>query len=161
MSAQHHLAAGDQLDRDRYAREQVLNSTIIGADISKGWEEYLENFYAFYADDVEVTAGTETAPIRGKERIRALLLYFLAPLHLMVEIGGLAIDIRESPIHGDAADETHSAWENGYIRNWTPSSSRNLTDPSRFQPQPRLPSVGMAFTLSSSRDSRPSALTSG
>jgi len=28
----------------------------------------------------------------------------------MVEIGGLAINVRESPIHGDAADETHSAW---------------------------------------------------
>ena len=52
-------------------------------------------------------------------------------------------------------------WENGYTRNWTPSSSHNLTDPSRFQPQPRLPSVGRAFTLSSFRDSRPSALTSG
>jgi hypothetical protein len=28
----------------------------------------------------------------------------------MAEIGGLSIRIRESPIHGDAADETHSAW---------------------------------------------------
>jgi hypothetical protein len=28
----------------------------------------------------------------------------------MAEIGGLSIHIRESPIHGDAADETHSAW---------------------------------------------------
>src|SRR5712691_5122537 len=31
-------------------------------------------------------------------------------------------------------------WESGYTRNWTPSSSRNPTDPSRFQPPPRLPS---------------------
>ena len=53
---------------------------------------------------------TETGLIRGRERIRALLFNFLAPLHVMVEIGGLAIDVRESPIHGDAADETHSAW---------------------------------------------------
>jgi hypothetical protein len=28
----------------------------------------------------------------------------------MAEIGGLSIQIRESPIHGDAAGETHSAW---------------------------------------------------
>ena len=28
----------------------------------------------------------------------------------MAEIGGLSIQIRESPIHGDTADETHSAW---------------------------------------------------
>jgi len=88
----------------------VLKSAIIAADIGRGWEEYLEIFYAFYDDNVEVTVDPETAPIRGKERIRALLFNFLAPLHVMVEIGGLAIHVRESPIHGDAADETHSAW---------------------------------------------------
>jgi hypothetical protein len=110
MSAQHHFAPGDHWDRDLCARERVLNSAIIAADISTGWEDYLEIFDAFYAGDVEVTADTETGPIRGKERIRALLFNFLAPLHVMVEIGGLSIRIRESPIHGDAADETHSAW---------------------------------------------------
>src|SRR6266852_2887108 len=110
MSAQHQFAPGYQLDRDLYARERVLNSAIIAADISSGWEEYLEIFDAFYADGVEVTAGTETGPIRGKERIRALLFNFLAPLHVMVEIGGLAIHVRECQIHGYAADETHSAW---------------------------------------------------
>src|SRR6266481_3884517 len=110
MSVQHHIAPGDQWDRDLYARERVLNSAIIAADISRGWEEYLEIFDAFYADDVEVTSDTETGPIRGKQRTRALLFNFLAPLHVMAEIGGLSIQIRQSPIHGDAADETHSAW---------------------------------------------------
>jgi hypothetical protein len=110
MSAQQYLNPGDQSDRDLYARERVLNSAIIAADISSGWEEYLEIFDSFYADDVEVTTDTETGPIRGKERIRALLFNFLAPLHVMVEIGGLTIDVRETPIHGDAPDETHSAW---------------------------------------------------
>jgi hypothetical protein len=28
----------------------------------------------------------------------------------MAEIGGVSIQIQESPIHGDTADETHSAW---------------------------------------------------
>jgi hypothetical protein len=92
MSAQHHFAPSDHRDRDLYARERVLNSAIIAADIGRGWEEYLEIVDAFYAGD------------------RALLFNFLAPLHVMVEIGGLAIDVRESPIHGDAAHETHSAW---------------------------------------------------
>ncbi len=73
MIAQHHFAPGDQWDRDLYARERVLNSAIIAADISRGWEEYPEIFDAFYADDVEVTGDTETGPIRGRERIRALL----------------------------------------------------------------------------------------
>jgi hypothetical protein len=110
MSAQHHFAFGDHRDRDLYARERVLNSAIIAADIGRGWEEYLEIFDAFYADEVEVTTDTETGPIGGRKRIRALLFNFLAPLHVMVEIGGLAIDVRESPIHGDTPDETHSAW---------------------------------------------------
>jgi hypothetical protein len=110
MSAQHHFAPGDHRDRDPYARERLLNSAIIAADIGRGWEEYLEIFDAFYADDVEVTTDIETGTIRGKERIRALLFNFLAPLHVMVEIGGLAIDVRESPIHGDMPDELHSAW---------------------------------------------------
>jgi hypothetical protein len=115
MSAQHHFAPGDQGDRDLYARERVLNSAIIAADISRGWEEYLEIVDAFYADEVEVTTDTETGPIRGRERIRALLFNFLAPLHVMVEIGGLAIQIRESPIHGDTPNETHSAWSMSLI----------------------------------------------
>jgi hypothetical protein len=55
MSAQHHFAPSDQWDRDLYARERVLNSAIIAAGISKGWEEYLEVLDAFYADDVELT----------------------------------------------------------------------------------------------------------
>jgi hypothetical protein len=45
----------------------VLNSAIIAADIGRGWEEYLESFDAFYADEVEVTTDIETGPIRGRE----------------------------------------------------------------------------------------------
>ena len=115
MSTQQHLASVNQADRDLYAREQVLNSAIIAADISRGWEEYLEIVDAFYADEVDVTTDTATGPIRGRARIRALLFNFLAPLHVMVEIGGLAIQIRESPIHGDAPNETHSAWSMSLI----------------------------------------------
>jgi hypothetical protein len=110
MIAQQHLAFGGQLHRDLCARERVLNSAIISADIGRGWEEYLEIVDAFYADDVEVTTGAESGPIRGRERLRTLLFNFLAPLHVMVEIGGLAIDVRETPIHGDTPNDTHSAW---------------------------------------------------
>jgi hypothetical protein len=110
MITQQHLASSKHVDRDLYAREKVLNSAIIAADISSGWEEYLEIFDAFYADAVEVSDGAERGAVFGRERIRALLLKFIVPLHVMAEIGGLSIQIRESPIHGDTADETHSAW---------------------------------------------------
>ena len=105
-----HLASIEHPDRDLYAREKVLNSAIIGADISSGWEEYLQIFDAFYAGHVEVSDGTKSGAVVGKERIRPLLFKFFVPIHVMVEIGGLTITIRESPIHGDTANETHSAW---------------------------------------------------
>jgi len=110
MITQQHLASTNRANRDLYAREKVLNSAIIAADISSGWEAYLEIFDAFYADHVEVSDGTENGPVFGRERIRAILLRFLVPIHVMAEIGGLSVQIRESPILGDAADETHSAW---------------------------------------------------
>jgi hypothetical protein len=110
MITQQHLASIHHADRDLYAREKVLNSAIIAVDISSGWETYLEIFDAFYADHVEVSDGTENGPVFGRERIRELLSKFLAPIHLMAEIGGLSVQIRESPILGDTADETHSAW---------------------------------------------------
>jgi len=110
MITQQHLTSVNHADRELYAREKVLNSAIITADISGGWEEYLEIFDAFYAADVEVSEGTDSGAVFGRERLRALLFKFLVPLHVMAEIGGLAIQIRESPIHGDTADETHSAW---------------------------------------------------
>src|SRR5580698_10795369 len=110
MSTQQLLASGSYADHSLYARERVLNSAIIAADISRGWEEYLEIFDAFYADHVEVTGGTESSAVIGKERMRALLYKFLVPIHVMAETGGLSVQIRESPIHGDTAGETHSAW---------------------------------------------------
>ena len=110
MITQQHMPSFKCADRDLYAREKVLNSAIIAADISSGWEAYLEIFDAFYADDVEVTDGTESSAIFGKQQMRALLYKFLVPIHVMAEIGGLSIQIRESPIHGDTAGETHSAW---------------------------------------------------
>ena len=110
MITQQHLASIHRADRDLYAREKVLNSAIIAADISSGWEAYLEIFDAFYADHVEVSDGTESGLVFGREQIRALLSKFLVPLHVMAEIGGLSVRIRESPILGDTAAETHSAW---------------------------------------------------
>jgi hypothetical protein len=110
MITQQHLASVKHADRDLYAREKVLNAAIIAADISSGWEEYIEIFDAFYADRVEVSDGTENGSVFGRERIRTVLFKFLLPIHVMAEIGGLSIQIRESPIHGDTSVETHSAW---------------------------------------------------
>jgi hypothetical protein len=114
MINQHSCFTTDHFDRDLFAnsqtRERALNAAILQAKISEGFEEYLEIFDVFYSDDVEVTSETAKEPIRGKAKVRSLLFNFLFPLHVMAEIGGLSISIRETPIPGDAACETHSAW---------------------------------------------------
>jgi hypothetical protein len=114
MTNKQSFVSADQCDRDLHTSsqtaERALNAAIVQADISENFEEYLEIFNAFYADDVEVSSETHEEPIRGKARVLSLLLDFLFPLHVMAEVGGLLISIRQTPILGDAVDETHSAW---------------------------------------------------
>jgi hypothetical protein len=106
--------SADHIDLDPFTssqtRERTLNAAIVQADISESFEEYLEIFDAFYADDIEVSGETAKEPIRGKGRVRSILANFLVPLHAMAEVGGLSMSIRQSAIAGDVADETHSAW---------------------------------------------------
>jgi hypothetical protein len=83
---------------------------IIQANISESFEEYLKIFDEFYADDIEIGSETGEEPIRGKARVRSFIANFMVPLHVMAEIGGLLISIRQTAIPGDAADETHTAW---------------------------------------------------
>jgi hypothetical protein len=114
MIDQHSFVSTDHVDEDLYANsrtaERALNAAIVQADIGESFEEYLEIFNTYYADDIEVSSDMGEESIRGKERVHSLVLDFLVPLHVMAEIGGLSISIRESPIPGDTAGETHSAW---------------------------------------------------
>ena len=104
----------NELYRDSYAssqrQERALNAAIVQAEISEGYEQILEIFDAFYADDVEVSSETQKEPIRGKAAVRSLLTSFLVPLHVMAEIGGLLVSVRHTTIPADTAVETHSAW---------------------------------------------------
>jgi len=104
----------DPFDRDQYTssqtREDALNAAIVQANISESFEEHLGIFEAFYDDDIEVSSDTHEEVIRGKARVRALLFDFLIPLHIMAEIGGLQVSIRQIAMAGDTAGETHSAW---------------------------------------------------
>ena len=109
MNDQHSFLSVDPYSRYQ-ASERMLNTAITQAKISESFEEYLEIFDRFYTDEVEVTSETQQEPIRGKARVASLLLNFLVPLHVMAEVGGLAISIKETPIPGDAATEIHSAW---------------------------------------------------
>ncbi len=114
MTDQHSFVSVDYIGCDRYTssqtRERVLNAAIVHANISESFEEYLEIFDAFYADDIEASSETREEPVRGKARVRSLLFNFLVPLHVMAEVGGLLISIRQTAIPGDVSDERHSAW---------------------------------------------------
>ena len=114
MTKEQSFISADHIDLDPFmssqALERTLNAAIIQASLSESFEEYLEIFDAFYADDIEVSGETAKEPIRGKGRVRSILANFLVPLHLMAEVGGLSISIRQTAIAGDVADETHSAW---------------------------------------------------
>jgi hypothetical protein len=114
MSNERGFIFTDQFDRDPYTSyqtgERALNAAIVGADISESFEQYIEIFDAFYADDIVVSGETQEQPILGKARVRSLLANFLVPLHVMAEIGGLLISIGRIPIPGDVVDETHSLW---------------------------------------------------
>ena len=93
-----------------HAGERALNRAIVTAEISRGFEEYLEILDRFYADDIEVSSAAGTGQIRGKASVSSLLYDFLIPLHIMAEIGGVSVSIRQIPMPGDAAGETYSAW---------------------------------------------------
>jgi hypothetical protein len=114
MSNQHVFISADQFQPDPHTQsrnaERTLNAAIVHADISGSYEEYLEIFDAFYAEDVEGSSETTEEPIRGKAGVRSLVLGFLVPLHAMAEVGGVSISVRQTPIPGDVVDETHSAW---------------------------------------------------
>jgi hypothetical protein len=114
MSDQRGFISADQFQPDRYTQsrtaERTLNAAIVSADISRGYEEYLEIFDAFYSDDIEGSSETTEEPIRGKAGVRSLVFGFLVPLHAMAEVGGVSISVRQTSIPGDVVDETHSAW---------------------------------------------------
>jgi hypothetical protein len=114
MKDQGNFVSADQFRPDPYAQsrtaERTLNAAIVKADIARSYEEYLQIFDAFYADDIEGSGETVEELIRGKESGRAVLFSYLAPLHAMAEVGGVSISVREMAIPGDVVDETHSAW---------------------------------------------------
>ena len=115
MTHETNLVTVRQFDGDAYkssqAADQTLNAAILRAEIGRSYEEFLEIFGKFYADDVEVSSEDSPETIRGKERVRPFLLNFLVPLHVMAEVAGLSISVQQTEIPRDTANETHSRWK--------------------------------------------------
>jgi hypothetical protein len=114
MIDQQNLITVDRFNGDAYrssqAAELALNGAILRGEIGRSYEEFLEIFDRFYADDVEVSSEESRETIRGKASVLSLLLNFLAPLHVMVEVAGLSVSVQQTVVPRDTANETHSAW---------------------------------------------------
>jgi hypothetical protein len=91
--------------------DQILNAAITGANIKDSFESYLDIVDAFYSEDVEVILGEDTEPVRGRGDLRARLSEFLAPIHMMAEVGGLSVSIRSKAIPAADGAGTDSRWE--------------------------------------------------
>jgi hypothetical protein len=55
--------------KSSHSAELSLNAAILRADISRSYEEFLDIFETFYADDVEVSREDLRGIIRGKEKV--------------------------------------------------------------------------------------------
>jgi hypothetical protein len=114
MIDEHDLVLCSRSEGDAYksshSAELSLNAAILRAEISKSYEEFLDIFETFYADDVEVSREDLREIIRGKEKVRPFLLNLLVPLHVMAEVAGLSVSVQQTAVPGDTADETNSAW---------------------------------------------------
>ena len=99
-----------ELSRTISASEQALNGAIVAAEIDRSYEEYLDIFDHFYADEIQATMEGLGEAVQGKAAVRSVLANFLVPLHVFAEIGGLEVSIQWSPIKGDRPYETHSSW---------------------------------------------------
>src|SRR5256884_4152937 len=114
MTHENNLMTVRQFDGNAYKSSQTaeltLNAAILRAEIARSYEEFLEIFDKFYADDVEVSSEDSPETIHGKERVRPFLLNFLVPLHVMAEVAGLSMSVQLTQVPRDSANETHSEW---------------------------------------------------
>jgi hypothetical protein len=140
MIHENNLMNVSQFDGKAYKSSQTaeltLNAAILRGEIARSYEEFLEIFDKFYADAVEVSSEDSPETIHGKERVRPFLLNFLVPLHVLAEVAGLSISVRQTEVPRDAANETHSEWRIDFtgvgrrrctlkwyaIRRWTAST---------------------------------------
>jgi hypothetical protein len=102
--------SGSDAYESSHSAELSLNAAILRVEIARSYEEFLDIFEAFYADDVEVSREGLGEMIRGKEKVRPFLLNLLVPLHVMAEVAGLSVSVQQTAVPGDTANETHSAW---------------------------------------------------
>jgi hypothetical protein len=103
-------STGPESDLGPSSRNLKLDAAIVEADISSGFEEYLEIFDRFYARDIQASFESTKDRIVGKDAVRERLADFLVPLHIAAEVSGVSVVLRVTPLEATGPEETHSRW---------------------------------------------------
>jgi hypothetical protein len=90
--------------------ELNLNNALVNANISDGYEQYLALFDRFCDESIEAASAGNPDPLVGKSRVVPIVWGFLMPLHVMAEIGGLAVRLRYTPLFRDMREELYAEW---------------------------------------------------
>ena len=91
--------------------DQRLNAAITAASIKDSFESYLDIVDAFYSEDVELILGEGTEPVCGRDDLRSRLSEFLAPIHMMAEVGRLSVTVQSTAVPVPDGAGTDSRWE--------------------------------------------------
>ena len=94
---------------DRNTPDYELNNALERADISQSFEVYLDILERFYADDIELFVDEPHRQIIGKGAVRAFLLSFLVPIHVIAEVGrSLSLGSAQVDCKRDSRYDCHS-----------------------------------------------------
>src|SRR5260370_27537511 len=105
MGDEHNLVLFSRSEGDAYkssqAAELSLNAAILRAEIARSYEEFLDIFETFCADDVEVSREDLREMIHGKARVRPFISNVLVPLRLMADGAVFSFSVQQTavPVH--------------------------------------------------------------
>ena len=102
------------------ASERVLNGAILAAEISESYEEHLEIFDHFYADDIHATVDGLKEPVPGKAAVRARLArgFPCSASRVRRDWRRLGLDSVEPARQAIDSDETHQRVDAGASRRY-------------------------------------------
>jgi hypothetical protein len=98
------------LGSDNAGLDHALNEALINANISSSYEEFFDLFDRFYEENVEVVSDASKTSIVGKKHLIPILFGFLMPLHVMAEIGAVAVKLHYVPLRTDQRHEFFAEW---------------------------------------------------
>jgi len=91
-------------------QDKQLNEAILSNDISFDFVPFIELCYRHYADEVDLSFGKGPRRTVAKDTLQGMLMDFLFPIHLIAEMGGVAVTVEAQHITSDTPDEQRTSW---------------------------------------------------